>query len=258
MPIPFLMYHELGLTGRVTCRNEPGYTRYVVPESSFRVQIEWLAREGIRGVATGEAVADGLRASQTVAVTFDDGCETDAIAAAPILATYGMSATFYIVSGWIGTPGFLNLAQLRELAEAGFEVGSHTVTHAFLTGLDDVQLRYELWASRDALEQAIGGRVHHLSCPGGRWSRRVARAAIEAGYQTIATSRTGVNGPRADLTALARLAIHDNTALSAFGRAATGAVTGERLRQGALDVAKILLGSGTYDRLRDGLLGRRA
>jgi peptidoglycan/xylan/chitin deacetylase (PgdA/CDA1 family) len=252
------MYHELGRTGRVTCRTEPGYRRYVVPESRFRAQIEWLAREGIRGVATGEAVADRFRASRTVAMTFDDGCETDAIAAAPVLATYGMSATFYIVTGWIGRTGFLNLGQIRELAKAGFEVGSHTVSHAFLTGLDDVQLRYQLRSSRDALEQAIGAQVHHLSCPGGRWSRRVARAAIEAGYQTIATSRAGVNGPRADLTALARLAIHDTTSLSAFGRAATGAVAGERLRQGALDIAKILLGSGTYERLRDGLLGRRA
>src|ERR1700691_2981599 len=96
----FLMYHELALPNRPLCHREPGYTRYVVPATGFRGHIEKLAIEGWRGTNVTEAMKpfDGKR----VCITFDDGCETDLLAAAPILKEFGFGATFYITCGFLG------------------------------------------------------------------------------------------------------------------------------------------------------------
>src|ERR1039458_10046315 len=81
--IVFLMYHELELPPRPLCQSGPGYVRYILSQESFRSQMRWLAQNGWRGLSVGEALSYPSRNS--VAITFDDGSETDLISAAPIL-----------------------------------------------------------------------------------------------------------------------------------------------------------------------------
>src|SRR5215475_8174787 len=96
--VVFLMYHELGLPGREPCQGEPGYTRYVVPQIDFLEQMKRLAEEGWRGVSVGQAIHSFD--SKFVCLTFDDGCETDLLWAAPVLKELGFGATFYITLGF--------------------------------------------------------------------------------------------------------------------------------------------------------------
>ena len=76
----YLMYHELQVPGRSLCRDDPGYTRYVIPAADFRAQLEHLHSLGLRGMSVGQALEgeDGDRPS--VVITFDDGCESDLLA----------------------------------------------------------------------------------------------------------------------------------------------------------------------------------
>src|SRR5205823_5119625 len=135
------------------CRSDPGYTRYVIPLEQFRAQMSVLQRLGICGLSVSEA----LRFSRSgVAITVDDGCETDLLAIAPELKNLGFNATFYITAAFIGRPGFLSATQLRDLSSGGFEIGCHSMTHAYLTDVDDAQLKVEIADSRDLLEQLLG------------------------------------------------------------------------------------------------------
>src|SRR6516162_615282 len=126
----FLMYHELGLPGRDTCRPEAGYVRYVVPESDFGQQMKLLAVEGWRGQDVTQSIASF--GQKTVCITFDDGCETDLISAAPLLNELGFRATSYITVDYLNKRGYLSHAQVRELRAAGFEIGCHSLTHPYL------------------------------------------------------------------------------------------------------------------------------
>lgn len=247
-----LMYHELQRQSRPLAEADPGYVRYVVDESRFAEQLAWLASSGLRGVDLGCARAAAFSAPDHVVVSFDDGCESDWIVAAPLLAARGFDATFYVVSRWVGRRrGFLSAAQLRELSDAGFEVGSHSATHAFLTDLHDGALRRELVESKRDIEEMIGRTVVHLSCPGGRASRRVADAAREAGYETMATSRIGVNGPSTDPFALARCAVQRDTTRRTFEAFCRGKRLGTfQARERALGAVKTLLGNRLYTSLR--------
>src|SRR5438128_8690144 len=214
----FLMYHEIEAAGRALCDSEPGYVRYVVSEAALRHQLAHLQAGGYSGISVGQALAATLQHEPVVAITFDDGCETDALIAAPLLAQFGFKATFYVIAGRVGLRGYLSPAQLRELSAADFEIGCHSMTHRYLDEVDDDQLRVELSEAKDRLEQITQSRVAHFSCPGGRWSRRLARTAAEAGYESVATSRVGTNAMTTSPFHLARGAVMRDMNGNAFPR----------------------------------------
>lgn len=246
----YLMYHELARPGRALCQDDPGYASYVVGESDFRGHLAALKADGFEGVSAGRALGDGGGAARRVAITFDDGCETDLVSAAPLLSEFGFGATFYVVAGFVGGRGYLAPGQVRELAEQGFEVGSHSMTHRLLNGLADAEVRRELAESKERLEQWTGRRIEHFSCPGGRWDARVAAAARAAGYRSVATSRVGANAPGGDPFRLARLAVRRGAGARDVVRAArTESLFARRARAAVLDLAKGLLGDALYQKV---------
>ena len=74
-----------------------------------------------------QSIPDGL-----VVLTFDDGNKSDYTYVAPLLKRYGFGATFFVTEGL----NFLNnkvhyvtWEEIRQLHEAGFEIGNHTRHH---------------------------------------------------------------------------------------------------------------------------------
>ena len=256
--VVFLMYHELEIPGRPLCQSEAGYLLYVVPEADFRAQIKWLRQAGWRGLSVSEALAfpqENSREHGNVAITFDDGCESDLIAAVPILKEAGCGATFYVTVGFLGQRGYMTPTQLRELAVPGFEVGCHSMTHAYLTDLDDRGLQREIVQAKTQLEEILGKPVEHFSCPGGRCDERVIQVARRAGYRSVANSRIQVNNPATDTFALGRIAILRQTGLPTYQKVCRGEGFWKvQLRDGLRNAAKQVLGNSLYDRSRALLL----
>jgi peptidoglycan/xylan/chitin deacetylase (PgdA/CDA1 family) len=104
--------------------------------------------------------------------------------------------------------------EIRELAaDPLVTIGAHTVNHIMLGKAAEAAARFELKASRDAIEAALGAEVRHLAYPyGGRdlVGPREFRLASELGYRTAVTTRPGVLFPEHDqhLTALPRLSLN--------------------------------------------------
>lgn len=249
-----LTYHELEVPGRRLATEGRGYAVYCVARDVFRAQMDALSESGMRGSSVGEARARAD--ARTVAISFDDGCETDLLEAAPILREHGFRATFFVVAGYLGTPGHLSPAQLAELASAGFEIGSHSLTHRALTGLPPEELHAELAGSRARLEDAAGATINHFSCPHGRWSPALAAAARRAGYATVSTSEVGLNLGSTPDDRLRRVAVRRGVnAAHVAGLARGHSLRRQIARDAALDAGKRLLGDGRYARLRERLLG---
>jgi peptidoglycan/xylan/chitin deacetylase (PgdA/CDA1 family) len=245
----YLMYHELELPGRPLCQTEPGYMRYILSENDFRAQIQWLKSEGWQGMSVSQA----LKSSQNkaVAITFDDGAETDLIAAAQVLKETGFQATFCVTVGFLGKRGYMSASQLRALSGLGFEIGCHSMTHAYLSDLDSRGLRREVVEAKQELEQLVGLPVEHFSCPGGRYDSRTRKLAQEAGYRSVATSQPHPNGPSSDHFALGRVAVMRDTTLPEFQRLCRGQGLWKRQLSGSLrETAKSVLGNFLYDRFR--------
>jgi peptidoglycan/xylan/chitin deacetylase (PgdA/CDA1 family) len=252
------MYHELELPGRELCQRGEGYTRYVLLERDFQDQLTLLKAAGAAGISVGEALRREESGASVIALTFDDGSETDLITAAPALREVGFHATFYLVSGFLGRKGYLSQRQARELAEQGFEVGCHSMTHRYLPDLTISELRREVSDAKTELEQILGRPVEHFSCPGGRWNRRVAEMAREAGYASVATSRIGTNAAAADRFRLARVTVMRKTSADEFTRLCRReGLFPLRVRQAVLTAVQSVLGNAVYDKIRAALLHKQ-
>lgn len=164
----------------------------VSPER-FAAQMSWLDRQGLRGVGVGALLAARRagRGERLVGITFDDGYRSVLSAALPVLARHGFGATAFVLSDpeapantWDqGTPWpLLDADEVRQLAAAGIEIGSHGATHTRLPGLPAARLRAELVDSRAALCRLTGREVRGFAYPWGANDAAVRAAVAAAGY----------------------------------------------------------------------------
>ena len=117
-------------------------------------------------------------ARTVVSFTFDDG-DADQATGARILHRYHMAGTFYIITGAVGTPGYLTLAQLHWLAGQGDEIGAHTVSHLELTGITPAEARRQACMSRAILDRVgVPGHLVRLSRRRRRPPRRGDRGGL--------------------------------------------------------------------------------
>jgi peptidoglycan/xylan/chitin deacetylase (PgdA/CDA1 family) len=252
--IVFLMYHELEMAGRKLCQSEPGYVRYILPLELFRRQMGWMKNFGWQGVNVTEALR--YSAEPSVCITFDDGCETDLIAAAPVLREFGFHATFYLTAGFLGTPGYLNASQVRDLEAQGFQIGCHSMTHPYLSDLPEPELKREIVDAKLKIEEILGRAIEHFSCPGGRYDRRTLQMARQAGFVTVANSQFHANTPSTSPYQLGRVAMLRDLSIEGFSDACRGrGLWKKRLQHQARRSAQRALGNRTYDHLRAVLLG---
>ena len=183
-----LMYHEV-IAGE-PARGARDY--FAVSRATFARHLDLIKAAGYDGCSLARAIdaADRPR----VAITFDDGTDGHALHAVPELVARGMTATFFVVTGWVGRAGYVTWEQLGAMRRAGMEIGSHTRSHPFLSELPAAELERELRGSREEIDAALGQRTAALALPGGDAPRRALRPRLAgAGYTVVATSRWGRN-----------------------------------------------------------------
>src|SRR4051794_35750584 len=90
------------------------------------------------------ALLDSVKGRHHVRITFDDGNASDVEHGLPALQERDLKATFFVVAGRLGTPHFLDRADVTELAAAGMTIGCHGMRHRPWRGLDHATLREEL------------------------------------------------------------------------------------------------------------------
>ncbi len=125
----------------------------------------------------------GLR----VTISVDDGHPLD-LRSAALLARHGLRATFYLPRSNREGPPVLTDVQARMLAQ-GFELGSHTLSHCFLTRVDERRAWQEISAGKRALEGGVGQPVQGFCYPGGRYRRLHVRQVQAAGFRFARTTQ---------------------------------------------------------------------
>jgi peptidoglycan/xylan/chitin deacetylase (PgdA/CDA1 family) len=165
-----LTFHGIGDPGRSLDRGEADV---------------WVGRHRF------ETVLDAVTGRDDVRITFDDGNASDVELGLPALVQRGLSATFFVVAGRLGAPGFVDAVQVRELAAAGMGIGSHGLRHRPWRGLDDGALDEELTDARRLLEDVLGRPVIEAACPFGAYDRRSVAALRRSGYRAVYTSDRG-------------------------------------------------------------------
>lgn len=171
-----VMYHDVVENGNYSASGfpGPGADRYKLDRLEFERHLR--------------AIRDAI-GNQPVLLTFDDGGASAHERIAGMLEEFGWHGHFFIATNWIGQPGFLNAAQIRELDGRGHMVGSHSSSHPVrMSQIPWDQMVSEWRDSRELLAKIVGHPVELASVPGGYYSRKVAQAAAQAGIRTLFTS----------------------------------------------------------------------
>jgi peptidoglycan/xylan/chitin deacetylase (PgdA/CDA1 family) len=209
---------------------------FAVPPDLFVQQMEWLARSGwsvISTVALVQAIRDGRSLARTVVLTFDDAFRDFYEVAMPVLDHCGFPATVFVATGRVGQSSdweglspprpLMNETELAHVLASGHELGSHTMTHVSLLGVDDATLQRELAESLAYLKSLTGRERIAFAYPYGRGRPRERAAVSAAGYASAFLAR-GLwgNGRGSDIYALGRKVVGRDTSLGQFVRLVRG------------------------------------
>jgi len=195
---------------------DPVFGKYSVGPDEFTAQIHALLEAGFEFVDVDAYLAHLEGAplpSRAVLLTFDDGYASVHDAAAPVMRELGIPGVAFLVSSqiagsnvWDGVAGapvlpLMDMEQVKDLLAQGWEVGSHSRTHAHLVTLDRDRLLSEVAGSRQDLEELGIPGVRLLAFPHGEHHFRVRAAARSAGYRAaFALAAPSSNGNRYSLS----------------------------------------------------------
>lgn len=176
--VPILLYHHIGFP----LRADPVY--YVSPDI-FDQQLNLLYQWGYKTISVEllvKAIKEGAQLPpKPILLTFDDGSETIYENALPIMQQYSFTGTAYIVYNYVGIRNHMNADQIRALYAAGWEIGSHGLSHRDLTARPYRQMD-EIVESRRRLESLLGIPVLSFAYPFGAYDRDSLHYVHQAGY----------------------------------------------------------------------------
>jgi peptidoglycan/xylan/chitin deacetylase (PgdA/CDA1 family) len=176
---PILLYHHI--------KGESTLCRYNVSIPNFQSQMQTLDEMGYTAIPISTFLSvlleGGKLPEKPVVITFDDGHLSVYENAFPIMQAYGFPGVFYIVANRInGSPEFVTISQLTEMIDAGWEVGSHSYSHADLTQNHAIADR-EIGQSKTDLEQALSTKVNTFAYPFGAIDPFSAQKVSDYGYR---------------------------------------------------------------------------
>jgi peptidoglycan/xylan/chitin deacetylase (PgdA/CDA1 family) len=152
---------------------------------------EGVARLGTRRVVWSTTVTEPV-----AAITFDDGPTPDYTPRIlDALARAGVTATFNVM-GWNGVH---HPDVLRDVVDAGHEIGNHTWDHRDLTTLTQQETREELVRCKDEIEALLGRPFTSFRPPRGELTGYALRVAAELGYDTFVWSVTRGPGDKKEV-----------------------------------------------------------
>jgi len=127
-----------------------------------------------------------------VSLTFDDGWEDNYTSVLPTLNQYGYKSTQFYATTFIQEQSD-EIYKIQAFAQAGNEIGSHSITHPYLTQLTLSMIDNELLQSKQYLESIVGtGKVTDFASPYGDYNSQVI-TEISKYYRSHRSTDEGFN-----------------------------------------------------------------
>ncbi|MFA5857663.1 MAG: polysaccharide deacetylase family protein [Elusimicrobiota bacterium] len=225
--ITVLYYHHVGLP--------PWGVKFkggFVHPWMFARQMEWLKKKYFRVVPLTDLVSylrgDVVLPERTAVLTFDDGYHDFYLYAYPVLKKYNYPAAVFISPGLIGGYNewdhekihaklpLMTMEQVNDTIASGLiDYGAHTLTHPFLSKLDDEKVIAEVVGSKKLLETKTGRPVLSFCYPYGDYDRRVCEI-VKKEFSVAFTTHRGFVYKDSSPWELKRVEVKRNTWMLPF------------------------------------------
>jgi peptidoglycan/xylan/chitin deacetylase (PgdA/CDA1 family) len=250
--VPVLMYHALS----PACTS--GFGRWTLAPDRFESHLGYLSQEGYHAITVAELAERRRRgaldpSARLVVLTFDDAYADFLDVAMPALQRYGMTATLFVPTGYVGGHSgwmygegeggreVLSWPELGTISRLGVEIGAHSHTHPELDTLPPRAQAEEARLPKLLLERRLGLPVSSFAYPFGLYDRQVREAVAAAGYTAACTMNSWAATSGDHLLEVPRVAVfHDTDVASLAARLAASRGQARRAALRARRAAQLL------------------
>jgi len=194
------------------------YPENMVKIDELKKQMEYL-KENNYDVIFASEINKVQHYKKPVVLTFDDGWQDVYNIAFPYAKELNMKINMYVITDFVGTPGYCTLEQLKEMKESGLvEIDSHTLSHPYLAQLSEEQVKKELEESKAYLKENLGIESLVICYPSGSQNTMVQNVAKE-NYKYGLLMDGGVfdyNSDNSNLYAIERIYARRSMSLDTF------------------------------------------
>lgn len=207
--VPILCYHQIRdyrPSDSKTARD------YIVPVARFREQMQALADSGYQTILPGDLyqylVNGKTLPEKPVMITFDDSREDQARSALPELDKHGFKAAFFIMTVALNKPGYMTREQVRQLADEGHCIGSHTYDHKNVKTYTADDWVDQVQKPSVQLQTITGKPVEYFAYPFGLWNKEAVSRLKDHEFK-ISFQLAATRDPEDPLQSVRRIIVPD-------------------------------------------------
>ena len=184
--VPILCYHQIRDYKPSDSKTAKDY---IVPVDAFREQMKLLADSGFHAILPGQLheylITGKALPDKPVLITFDDTRLDQFTAALPELNKYGFKAAFFIMTVALGKPGYMSKEQVKQLADEGHTIGSHTYDHKNVKTYTVDDWVEQVQKPSKQLQTITGKPVEYFAYPFGLWNKEAIAKLKDHDFKTV-------------------------------------------------------------------------
>ncbi len=217
--VPILMYHYISVPPADADKYRLDLS--VTPEE-FQSQLDYLTEAGYHPVRLSDLTATLLTGiplpEKPIVLSFDDGYTDNYVNAFPILKAHNFTGTFFVIVDALDENrwGYMNWAQVEEMAASGMEIGSHSLDHIELEGKTRIRQSQQILESKLAIDAHLPSKVTSFSYPSGKYDVNTMAVLKSAGYLGAVTEVQGALQSSDDPFELRRIRIRGSYTVADF------------------------------------------
>ncbi len=184
--VPILCYHQVRDYKPSDSKTAKDY---IVPVDAFRDQMKLLADSGYHAILPGQLheylITGNPLPDKPVLITFDDTRLDQFTAALPELDKHGFKAAFFIMTVSLGKPGYMSKEQVKQLADDGHTIGSHTYDHKNVKTYTVDDWVEQVQKPSKQLQTITGKPVEYFAYPFGLWNKEAIAKLKDHDFKAV-------------------------------------------------------------------------
>jgi peptidoglycan/xylan/chitin deacetylase (PgdA/CDA1 family) len=184
--VPVLCYHQVR---DYKASDSKTAKDYIVPVASFREQMQALADSGYQAILPDQLyeylISGKQLPARPVLITFDDTRLDQYTEALPELNKHGFKGAFFIMTVSLGKPGYMSREQVKQLADQGHTIGSHTYDHKNVKTYTVDDWVEQVQQPSIQLQTITGKPVEYFAYPFGLWNKEAIAKIKDHDFKAV-------------------------------------------------------------------------